>query len=196
MISSSSASLDRGLDTMLLVYCALQGHPAQAACEAFVRAQLGWFSSPLVLFEAKAILTKIYSVDRATATQKLAQFCTMPVAILDVDAVGALSALRLADVHRLDSTDAALLQLAQQHGASYLATEDQALARVCMQLGITPESPFDAALRQRVAVWEMANLAPKGRVRDLRRVHEWLSQAHPQAAGDFWSMTAGGSHLP
>jgi hypothetical protein len=29
-----------------------------------------------------------------------------------------------------------------------------------------------------------------------RRVHQWLSHSHPQAAQDFWSRTGGGSHLP
>ena len=62
MTSSSSPALERGLDTMLLVYCTLQGHPAAPACEQFLRAHTGWFTSPLVLFEAKGILTKVYGV--------------------------------------------------------------------------------------------------------------------------------------
>ena len=33
MISSSSPLLERGLDTMVLVYSLLQGHPALSACE-------------------------------------------------------------------------------------------------------------------------------------------------------------------
>jgi hypothetical protein len=58
MTSSSSAPLERGLDTMLLVYCVLQGHPGATACEQFLRAHSGWFTSPLVLFETKGHLTK------------------------------------------------------------------------------------------------------------------------------------------
>ena len=196
MTSSSSQPVERGLDTMLLVYCVLQGHPGAALSQQFLRAHAGWFTSPLVLFEAKATLTKIYGVDPGVATQKLTQFSTVPVVLLELDAAVALSAVQLADAHGLDLTDAVLLHLARQHGARFMATEDQKFAQVCTQFGVTPQSPFDAALRQQVAAWEAANLPPKGRPRMLRRVHQWLSQTHPQAAQDFWSLTGGGSHLP
>jgi predicted nucleic acid-binding protein len=185
MTSSSSPSLERGLDTMLLVYCVLQGHPAANVCEQFLRAHAGWFTSPLVLFEAKGILTKVYGIDSGAATRTLVQFSAAPVVLLDLDVTGAVSALQLADTHALDLTDAVLLHLALQHGVHYLATEDQRLAQVCTQLGITPQSPLDAALRRQVAAWEAVNLAPKGLGRVLRRIHQWLGQSHPQAAQDF-----------
>jgi predicted nucleic acid-binding protein len=196
MTSSSSPPVERGLDTMLLVYSVLQGHPAAAVCQQFLRTHAGWFTSPLVLFEAKAALTKIYGVDSGVATQKLTQFSAVPVVLLDLDAAAALAAVRLADAHGLDLTDAVLLHLARQHGARFLATEDQKFAQVCTLFGVSPQSPFDAALRHQVAAWESANLAPKGLPRIMRRVHHWLSQTHPQAAQDFWSQTGGGSRLP
>jgi hypothetical protein len=105
--------------------------------------------------------------------------------LLDLDAAAATSAFQLADTHSLDLTDAVLLHLARQHGARYLATDDQRLAQLCTQFGITPQSPLDAALRQQVTAWETANLAPKGLPRVLRRVYQWLGQTHPQAAHDF-----------
>jgi hypothetical protein len=52
MTSSSSPPLQYGLDTMILVYSLLQGHPAATACEQLLRAHAGWFTSPWVLFEA------------------------------------------------------------------------------------------------------------------------------------------------
>jgi hypothetical protein len=67
MITTSSP-LDYGLDTTLLVYCVVDGHPAGAACEQFPKARSGWFTSPLVLIEAKTILTKVYSVDALAAS--------------------------------------------------------------------------------------------------------------------------------
>ena len=81
MISSISVSspLERGLDTMVLVCSLLQGHPALTACEQLLRAHSGWFTSPLVVFEAKAILTKVYGEDPAITTQKLAQVVGGPV---------------------------------------------------------------------------------------------------------------------
>jgi hypothetical protein len=56
--------------------------------------------------------------------------------------------------------------------------------------------PLDAVLRQQVAAWENTNLPGKGLPRILRRVHQWLSQTHPQAAQNFWSQTGAASHLP
>jgi predicted nucleic acid-binding protein len=196
MTSSSSPAVERGLDTMLLVYSLLQGHPAAGPCQQFVSAYSGWFTSPLVLFEAKNILSKVYSVSAADATKKLVQFAAGPVLLLDLGAAVAAPALQLADMYDLDLTDAILLQLARQLGAGYLATEDQQLGQVCAGLGITPVSPLAPALRQQVAAWEALHLAPKGLPRVLRRVHEWLARSHSQAAQDFWSQTSGGSHLP
>jgi predicted nucleic acid-binding protein len=181
---------------MILVYSLLQGHPAALPCDQFLRSQSGWFTSPLVLVEAKNILTKVYGVDAGAATAKLRQFAGGPAVLLDLDQATVSSAFQLADTHGLDVTDAVLLHLAQQHGAGHLATEDQRLTQGCLRLGITPVSPFDPALRQQVAAWEAGNLAPKGLARVLRRVHQWLSQTHPQAAQEFWSQTGGGSHLP
>ena len=188
MTSSSSPALERGLDTMVVVYSLLhQSHPAALPCGHFLSTHSGWFTSPLVLFEAKNVLTRAYGVDPGAATHKLTQFAAGPVVLLDLDPAATASVLQMADTHAVDLTDAVLLYLTRQCGATYLATEDQRLARACTQVGITPQSPLDAALRQQVAVWEAANLPPKGLARVLRRVHQWLHQTHPQAAQDFWS---------
>ena len=196
MTSSTSPPLERGLDTMILAYYLLQGHPASLPCEQFLRSHSGWFTSPLVLAEAKHILTSVYSVNASAVTAKLLQFAAGPVVLLDLDAVTVASAFQLADAQGLDLTDAVLLQLARGHGARYLATEDQRLAQACLPFGVTPVSPLDAALRQQVAAWETTHVASKGLPRILRRVHQWLSQTHAQAAHDFLSHTGGGSHLP
>jgi predicted nucleic acid-binding protein len=195
MTSSTSPPLERGLDTVILVYSLLPGHPASLPCEQFLRSHSGWFTSPLVLIEAKHILTTVYSVNANIATAKLLQFAGGPVVLFDLDSVNLAAAFQLADAQSLDLTDAVLLQLASQQGASYLATEDQRLMRACLPFGVTPVSPLNAVLRQQVAAWEATQLAPKGLVRILRRVHQWLSQSHPQAAQDFWSKT-GGVRLP
>lgn len=196
MTSSSSAALDCGLDTMLIVYCVLDAHPASTACEQFLRGQSGWFTSPLVLFEAKAILTKVYAVDPAAATTKLAQFSAVPVTLVDLDAAAVPAAFQLADAYGIDTTDAVLLQLARTRGARHIATDDHRLAQACGQFGINAVSPLDTALRTAIATWELAHVPPKGKARAMRRVYQWLSGSHPQAAQDFWSQTAGGSHLP
>src|SRR5438094_7196901 len=114
---------------MLVVYSFLEPqHPATLPCEQFLRSHSGWFTSPLVLLEAKNILTKVYSVDAGTARSKLLQFATGPVVLLDLDHAVLTSAFQLEVTYGLDFTDAVLLHLTHQHGASYLATEDQHLA--------------------------------------------------------------------
>src|SRR5579859_1048071 len=86
MISSSSPpQVERGLDTMVLVYSLLKGHPAAQPCEQLLRSNSGWFTSPLVLVEAKNILNKVYSGDAKAATTKLLQFAAGPVVLFDLD---------------------------------------------------------------------------------------------------------------
>jgi len=188
--------LERGLDTMVIVYSLLQGHPAALPCEQLLRSHSGWFTSPIVLAEAKHILTRVYSVDGGTATAKLLQFAAGPVVLLDLDQAAVSTAFSFADTQGFDLADAVLLHLTRQHGAGHLATDDQRLAQACLPFGITPTSPLDAALRQQAATWELAHLPLKGLPRILRRVYQWFSQTHSQAALDFWSHTGAASHLP
>ena len=194
--SSSSPAVERGLDSMLLVYSLLEGHPGSSACAQFIANRTGWFTSVLTILEAKAILTKVYGVDAQQASQKLAQVAAAPILIVELDAASALAALQLSDSLRVDLTDAVLLHAAQTHRAAAIATDDLKLSQVCGQIGLATESPIDAPLRQQIAAWEVAHLPPKGLQRVLRRVHAWLNQSHAQAAQDFWSQTGGGSHLP
>jgi predicted nucleic acid-binding protein len=111
MISSSNPPLDRGLDTIVLVHSLLQGHPALTACEQLLRTHSGWFTSPWVLFEAKAVLTKVYGEDPALVTQKPAQVTTGPVVLIDFELADVPTILRLADTCPLDLTTAVLLHL-------------------------------------------------------------------------------------
>jgi predicted nucleic acid-binding protein len=196
MISSSNPPHERGLDAMLIVYSILDAHPASTACEQFIRTHSGWFTTTFTLFEAKAILMKVYAVDAMLASRKLAQFVTGPIVVTAVDHPIALAAMQTADVLGIDLTDAVLLHTAQARGALWLATDDTKLAQACRQVGVTPETPIDAALRQQMVAWEAANLPAKGLARVLRQIHRWLHCIAPQAAEDFWSHTGGGSHLP
>jgi predicted nucleic acid-binding protein len=181
---------------MLVVYSALNAHPAGPPCEQFLKAHTGWFTSPLVLIEAHAVLTKVYSVDPVASRQTLAQLLNVPITLIDLNVADALTAFQLAEAHQLDVTDAVLLELGRSHGATYMATDDQHLAQACRLVGITPVSPIDSSLRQAIAAWEAVNVAPRGLPRFLRRIYQWLGHYHVQAAQDFWSCSGGGSHLP
>jgi hypothetical protein len=141
-------------------------------------------------------LTKVYGVDVALATQKLAQLAAGPIAILSLDVSAVLTAMRTSDTLGIDLTDAVLLHTVQAQGATYMATDDHKLIQACRQVGIIVETPIDADLRQRMARWEAANLAEKGLPRLLDQIHRWLREHHPQAAQDFWSRTGRGSRLP
>jgi predicted nucleic acid-binding protein len=196
MNSSSSTTLERGLDTMILVYSSLDGHPAQIPCQQLIIGRSGWFTSCLVLIEVKNILTKVYGVSAVDATAKIAQIMATPIVVVGIDKVNFAGALPFADQTGLDFTDAVLLKLVQQVGAGKLATDDQKLIKACSACNVAAVSPLDFMLRQQIAAWEAANLAPKGIARIMHRVHQWLAQSHTAAAQDFWSQTGRGSHLP
>jgi predicted nucleic acid-binding protein len=181
---------------MILVYSLLQGHPALPACEQLLRAHTDWFTSPWILFEAKAVLTKVYGEDAARATQKLAQVAAGPVTLLNFDPADVPAIFQLADTHAVDFTDAVLLHLASKCGAGSLATDDQHLAAVCSRFGIVAVSPVDGALRKAIVAWETTNLPAKGLPRVLKHIGDWLGQVDPATAQLFWSRTGKGSHLP
>src|SRR5262245_1951396 len=140
--SSSPATVDRGLDTMVLVYALLDGHPASTTCEQLLRAHGGWFVTSLALLEAKAILTKVYGVTPALASSKIEQFANGPIKVIELHRDGAVAALGLADSLGVDLNDAVLLQAAAQHGVKWIATEDGRLAKVCGPIGITAHAPL------------------------------------------------------
>jgi predicted nucleic acid-binding protein len=181
---------------MVLVYSLLQGHPASMPCEQLLRSRTEWSVSTPTLFEAKAILTKVYGVKPSEATQNLDQIVRTPLAVIAVDEPSALAAMHLADALGVDLSDAVVLHAARSCGAAWLATDDGNLAQACLSLGLQTENPIDTVLRQQLTAWELTNLAPKGLPRSLRRVHQWLSASYSQAAQDFWTHNGGGSHLP
>ena len=78
MTLSFDQSAPRDLDAMLIVYSLLDDHPASTACESFIRDHTNWFTTTLTLFEAKAILTKVYAVDTNLTSRQLSQFSAGP----------------------------------------------------------------------------------------------------------------------
>ena len=143
MTSSSDPSIERGLDAMLIVYSLLNDHPASTACEQFIRTLSGWFTTTLTLLEAKAVLTKVYAVDAALASRKLAQFAAGPIIVTPVTPPIVLAAMHTADALGLDLTDAVLLQTVQAREALRLATDGNKLARACRPVGIIAETPIN-----------------------------------------------------
>lgn len=194
--SSSDIQLERGLDTVILVYSLLEEHPASAACEQFLRSRTGWFLSSLSLLESVAVLHKVYGVPVGIARQKLAEICLGPVSVLPIDEWIALEAIERSETLGIDLTDAVLLVLAIHQGASFIATEDEHFARACQEAGLQVETALNEVLRQQVAEWEMQYLPAKGLPRVLRRIDRWLVNRYPEAAKEFRSATGECSHLP
>jgi predicted nucleic acid-binding protein len=137
MISSSNkSSTDRALDSMLVVYSLLEGHPASSACSQFISERTGWFTSVLVILETRAILTKVYGVSAELVSRKLAELVSGPILVEELDSETATTAFDLADSMGLDLTDAVLLHSAQRNGAQWIATEDQKLRQSCGHVGL------------------------------------------------------------
>ena len=196
MTSSSDQIAMRGLDAMLIVYSLLDDHPASAVCESFIRERSHWLTTTLTLFEAKAILTKVYVVDATLASRQILKFSAGPIEIIEVDLPMTLEAMQIADALEIDITDAVLVQASRTRGANALATDDRKLIQACHQVDLIPETPIDDLLRRQMASWEAKNLPQKGLPRILRRIHHWLYQHDQRIAEEFWSQTGGGSHLP
>ena len=142
MTSSSDQIALRGLDAMLIVYSLLEDHPASAGCESFIRERPRWLTTTLTLLEAKAILTKVYVVDTALASQQISQFSAGPIEIIEVDLPMTLAAMQIADTLEIDITDAILVQASLARGANALATDDRKLIQACHQVNLIPETPI------------------------------------------------------
>lgn len=72
------------------------------------------------LLEVWTVLVRVYNVTPSVATSRVGQLKNLPITILDLDEATASSALHLAIAHHLDISDAALLKLTAQVGASHL----------------------------------------------------------------------------
>lgn len=191
-MTTSSSPSQRGLDAAPIVYSLLDGHPASALCENYIRAHAGWLTTTVTLLEASAVLRKVYGVDPSLVAQKLGQFAAGPIAVVAVDVATATSA----NSFGIDLPDAVLLETCRAEGVSIVSTDDDKFARVCVQAGLAAETPIDSALRQQIAAWESVNLPAKGLARLLFHVRHWLEQHDPDLSQEFWNRTGGGSHLP
>ena len=103
-MTASTETIERGLDTMIIVYSLLAAHPASAVCERFLREHTGSFVTPFILMETKALLTKVYGIEPAAVTEKLTLLAHSPVQVVTLNGTETLNALHLADTHRIDLT--------------------------------------------------------------------------------------------
>jgi predicted nucleic acid-binding protein len=182
------------IDTPLLVYRALADHPAAAVAEQQL-ATGEWASSVQVLLEFYQVVTRDYAVPPDAAAEVVRRLARSPVHWASMDAIQAARAVEVRTRHRLESTDAALLILAQEdHGI--LVTQDRRLLREAEALGVAVRNPIDRDLAASIARWEEERLPPKGVARLLRPVETWLRRQNSPVADQFIEATAGLTALP
>lgn len=196
MIFYENSSLERGLDTMFMMYSLLDRHPASTACEQFITSHQGWVSTPLLVIEGTTIMIKVYGVEPEVACQLVTDFAYGPINILPIQLETITAAVNLSILHDVDINDAVLLQACIEHGIARIATDDRRFANVCTNLGIVVENPITPAIRQQMAAWEMANLPPRGLPRLLSYIHQWLETYEPNIAAKFYEATGQYLHLP
>lgn len=184
----------KGVDSNLLVYASLAGHPASSTCDQYLATEPLWLTSIVNLIEVHRALVSVYGAIESEADRKLADFLSaLTVDDLTGDLVSA--SLPLRQTHGIDFNDAILLQTCLERSVTVLATDDGRLASACAAFGIAVENPLDAAVRAQMASWEDSNLPAKGLPRVLLRMHRWIEARDPRLAAELHSATQGLSRL-
>lgn len=196
MTSYENLGLERGLDTMFMVYSLLDGHPASTACEQVITSRHGWISTPFLVVEGITIMTKVYGVESEIARRLTTGFAYGPINILPIELEIITAAADLSILHDVDINDAVLLQTCIEHGIACIATDDRRFTKICANFGIIVENPITPKIRQQMAAWEAANLPPRGLQRLLSHIHQWLKTQEPDIATKFYDSTGQYLHLP
>lgn len=182
------------IDTPILVYRALADHPAAEVAEQQL-ATGECASSVQVLLEFYQVVTRDYAVSAEAAAEVVTRTARSPIHWASMDAGQAARVAEVRMRHRLESTDAALLILAQEdHGI--LVTQDRRLLREAEALGVAVRNPISRDLAASSARWEEEHLPPKGVARLLRPVETWLRNQNPLLADQFVEATSGLTALP
>lgn len=182
------------IDTPILVYLAIDGHPARNQVQAELRTG-DWGSSVLVLFEMFQVLTREYAVSRGAARAEVDLLARSPISWAGLHAQQAVEVVAIAEKEGLASTDAILLHLAEKD-RGVLVTQDSRLLGAAQRRGVAARNPINRDLAAKIAAWESANLPEKGLTRLLGPVLKWLRAQDPAMAERFREATGNLSRLP
>ncbi len=140
------------IDTPLLVYATIPGHPGREIVEEDLRHGT-WGSSVLVLAKLYQVLTRDYAVSSESAVEMAERLARSPLhwAALDVTQVVAATAERRR--HRLQSADAVLLCLTREDRGT-LVSQDRRLLRAAEAQGVAVRNPIAADFAAAIAEWE------------------------------------------
>lgn len=176
------------VDTPLLVYIVVEGHPARELGKAeFRRGE--WGSSVLVLLEVFQVLTRDYGVSRREARAEVEILARSPIAWAGLSLQQVADAVEVAERESISSTDAVLLGLAEKD-RGVLVTPDEHLFRVAQRRGVAVRNPVDERLAAAINAWETEHLPQKGSRRLLALVARWLADKDPPLAERFREVTA------
>ena len=176
------------LDTPLLVYGALHGHPAEAVAEVELR-HGDWGSTVLVLAELYHVLTQHYGLAPAAAVAEVERAARLPILWIRAEAADVALAAAEQARHRVEGADAALLLLAERDSGT-LVTADRRLLRAALGRGVAARNPIPNDLTATIAEWESRRVPPKGIERLLATVERWLRAREPGISDEFVSATA------
>ena len=171
------------IDTPLLVYAAVEDHPARPIIAQELRSG-AWASSLLVLLEVHQILQRSYGMSASAAGHVAEDLLRLPLHWASVDPLQVAEIIPARSQYRIESTDAALLVLAREdHGI--LLTPDRRLLRLAQELGIAARNPITPDLSNLVQRWEETHLPPRGVPRVLGVVERWIRRGSPTLADEF-----------
>jgi predicted nucleic acid-binding protein len=182
------------VDTPLLVYAAVDGHPALRVVREVLDSG-AWGSSVVILAEFYQALVRNYLVDGAEATARAERLANGPGHWASLDVWQARATFAMRQQYHIDSADAILLHLAEADRGTLLTT-DRRLLRAAEALGIAVRNPIMQSLAIAVAHWEEQHLPRKGVNRLLVPVERWLRRRDAALADELLEATANLSELP
>lgn len=184
----------RWIDTPLLVYSRVEGHPAKQQI-ADLLAEEEWASSVLVLLEVHQVLLRQYGQSHLVAAQEVDGLAASSIEWMAADVRQTRSIARERRETGLGGADAALLLLCEEdHGS--LFTLDGRLLRIAGERGLTASPLLDRSMIDRVQAWGQQRLPQRGLPRFLRAIERWIAVEEPTTAVRFIEATGGLTRLP
>lgn len=182
------------IDTPLLVYSRVEGHPAEYQVrEALASGK--WASSVLAVLEVYQTLRRNYGLTPGDATEEVLELAVSPIRWFEADIEQARLIAACRRDSGLDGPDAALLILcAEDRGV--LFSLDARLLRAATAQGLAASTLIDQGTMDRVREWEQQNLPERGLPRFLRAVQLWMADEAPDLAPRFTEATASLTRLP
>ena len=159
------AGIKKIIDSNIIIYSLLKGHPASDRCEELIREgflKIVWVTSPVTFFEIFSVMKKGYGIDGKEVLSRLKTLLETPLYIPPLTKEYMESTLTESEETGIDINDAVLVEIAKREGISTIITDDEKLKEICKEIGITVESPIDDIIRNEISEWEKENLPEKG----------------------------------